>query len=142
MKKALFVVISLVTLGLLSGCQAAPKPELEGSSIKTVSGTVTYRERIALPEDALVTVTLEDISLADAPSKVIAKHRFVTNGEQVPFKFDLGFDSKKIKENHRYSVRATIEVNNRLRFTTDTVAPVITDTYKTDYVDLRLVGVK
>lgn len=36
--------------------------------MKTITGTVAYRERIALPPNAVVTVTLEDVSLADAPS--------------------------------------------------------------------------
>ena len=42
---------------------AAPKP----TETLTLSGTVTYRERMALPSDARVTVSLADVSLADRP---------------------------------------------------------------------------
>ena len=35
-----------------------------------VSGTVWIRQKVALPPDAVLTVTLSDASLADAPSKV------------------------------------------------------------------------
>uniref|UniRef100_UPI0016531E03 YbaY family lipoprotein n=1 Tax=Serratia marcescens TaxID=615 RepID=UPI0016531E03 len=37
-----------------------------------VSGTAWIRQKVALPPDAVLTVTLSDASLADAPSKVIS----------------------------------------------------------------------
>ncbi len=104
--------------------------------------TVSYRERIALPDDATVIVLLEDVSRADAPSKVIAKYKVITNGAQVPISFDLAYDTKKINFKHTYNVRARIEVNGRLRFTTDTITPVVTDGSRTHHVDLMLVGVR
>lgn len=42
-----------------------------------VSGTVWIRQKVALPPDAVLTVTLSDASLADAPSKVLAQKRCV-----------------------------------------------------------------
>ncbi|NMU26748.1 lipo-like protein, partial [Vibrio parahaemolyticus] len=77
---------------------------------------VAYRERIALPPNAVVTIALEDVSLADAPAKVLAKQTFETEGKQVPLSFELSYDSNEIKPNHRYSVRARIEVDGKLRF--------------------------
>ena len=143
MRKALFLVVAAIVTSIgLAGCQSDPQPQLEVSSTQTINGTVSYRERIALPEGALVTVTLEDISLADAPALVIGKHRFETNGQQVPIPFSLDFDSRKIKQGHRYNVRAKIEVDGRLRFTTDTIVPVVNDEAQTLKVDLRLVGVR
>ncbi|MGF1754145.1 YbaY family lipoprotein [Vibrio makurazakiensis] len=143
MRKALFLMVAAIVASIgLVGCQSEPQPQLEVSSIQTIEGTVSYRERIALPEGALVTVTLEDISLADAPAMVIGKHRFETNGQQVPIAFSLDFDSRKIKQGHRYNVRAKIEVDGRLRFTTDTIVPVVNDEAETLKVDLRLVGVR
>lgn len=126
---------------LLAGCQTS-EPLVKDQGIQTISGTVFYRERIALPEDAAVTLVLEDVSLADAPAKVIAKHKFITNGKQVPLSFDLAYDSKKIIANHRYNVRARIEVNGRLRFISDTIVPVITDEANTHNVEIMVVGVR
>lgn len=126
---------------LLAGCQTS-EPLVKDQGIQTISGTVFYRERIALPEDAAVTLVLEDVSLADAPAKVIAKHKFITNGKQVPLSFDLAYDSKKIIANHRYNVRARIEVNGRLRFISDTIVPVITDEASTHNVEIMVVGVR
>ncbi|MCW0470412.1 YbaY family lipoprotein [Vibrio chagasii] len=34
---------------------------------------------------------------ADAPSKVIATQEFTTDGKQVPFAFELGYDDNKIQ---------------------------------------------
>jgi len=140
MKKALALVMSVVLGAVLVGCQSSEKQEQP--KVDSVTGTVTYRERIALPDNAVVTVTLQDVSLADAPAKVIAKHRFETNGAQVPFEFDLAYDTKKIESRHRYSVSARIEVDGQLRFITDTSYPVITDDEQTDNVSLRLIGVR
>ena len=39
---------------------------------------VAYRERIALPDDAQVTVVLQDVSKMDTAAVVIAKQQFIT----------------------------------------------------------------
>ncbi|OED80435.1 YbaY family lipoprotein [Vibrio crassostreae] len=146
MKKALILITSLVSFGLLVGCQATSETsasqEVVAENTQVISGTVSYRERIALPENAVVTVTLEDISLADAPSTVIATQEFTTDSKQVPFAFELSYDNDKIKANHRYNMRASIHVDGKLRFTTDTIKSVITDVENTQQADLRLVGVR
>lgn len=141
MKEIILVMMSVFFGALLTGCQTS-EPLVKDQGIQTISGTVFYRERIALPEDAAVTLVLEDVSLADAPAKVIAKHKFITNGKQVPLSFDLAYDSKKIIANHRYNVRARIEVNGRLRFISDTIVPVITDEANTHNVEIMVVGVR
>ncbi|HAV6901097.1 TPA: YbaY family lipoprotein [Vibrio vulnificus] len=141
MKKIILVMMSVFFGALLAGCQTS-EPLVKDQDIQTISGTIFYRERIALPENAAVTLVLEDVSLADAPAKVIAKHKFITNGKQVPLSFDLAYDSKKIIANHRYNVRARIEVNGRLRFISDTIVPVITDEANTHNVEIMVVGVR
>lgn len=138
MNKVFMLVAAIFSAIVLGGCQSSEPAQ---GAVASVTGTVAYRERIALPQDAVVTVTLQDVSLADAPAKIIAKHRFETNGAQVPFEFDLAYHTAKIDPRHRYSVSARIEVNGKLRFITDTSYPVITDANKTNKVDLRLIGV-
>lgn len=142
MKKALLVVMSVIFSGVLFGCQSSSQPILETSAVQTITGSIAYRERIALLPGALVTIMLEDVSRADAPAEVIAKHRFETNSKQIPLEFQLDYDSRKIQENHTYNVRARIEVNGKLRFITDTITPVITDSNQTQHVDLMLKGVR
>ena len=42
-------------------------PEMTSAAETTVAGEVVYRERIALPPDAVLVVELADVSLAQAP---------------------------------------------------------------------------
>ena len=64
----------------------------DGGGVSTqdnvVSGTVTYRQRIALPATAALTVKLVDVSRADASATTIVEQRIDTAGKQVPFSFD------------------------------------------------------
>ncbi|QYO65773.1 YbaY family lipoprotein [Leptolyngbya sp. 7M] len=91
-----------------------------------VSGTVTYRQRSALPPTAVLIVSLIDISRADAAATVIAEQRIETAGKQVPFSFDMAYDRSRIQERNRYAIRAEIRDRDRLLFTTDTNHLVIT----------------
>ncbi|MHA2709949.1 YbaY family lipoprotein [Vibrio owensii] len=144
MKKTLLLVTSLLFGAALVGCQTSQNTEMESAeaSMKTITGTVAYRERIALPPHAVVTVALEDVSLADAPAKVLAKQTFETEGKQVPLAFELSYNSNDIKPNHRYSLRARIEVDGKLLFVNDTSIPVITDAEQTHEANIRLVGTR
>jgi len=94
-------------------------PEMTSAAERTVPGEVIYRERIALPPDAVLVVELADVSLADAPATVIAKRRIGPAG-QVPIKFEIGFDPKAIQKGRTYALQARIAVGERLMFTTDT----------------------
>lgn len=91
-----------------------------------VSGTVTYRQRIALPQTAVLTVRLVDVSRADAASVTIAEQRIETAGNQVPFSFDMSYDRSRIDERFTYAVQAEIRDGGRLLYITDTSYPVIT----------------
>ena len=144
MKKALLLVTSLFFGAVLVSCQSYQNAEMESkeASMKTITGTVSYRERIALPPNAVVTIALEDVSLADTPEKVLAKQLFETEGKQVPFSFELSYDSNEIKPKHRYSVRAHIDIDGKLRFISDTHNGVITDEAQTHQLDIRLVGTR
>lgn len=90
-----------------------------------VTGSVFIRQRIALPPDAVVTVTLSDISLADAPSRVISQQVFRTEGKQAPFAFTLPYNPQDIQPSQRIIVSAAITINGRLVFISDTINEVI-----------------
>jgi len=101
-----------------------------------VRGTAAYRERIALPPDAVFEATLEDHSRADAPADVIGRVRVESPG-QVPIRFEIPYDPSRIKERNSYSVRGRITVDGQLWFTTDTIHPVLTRGYPAN-VELML----
>ncbi|EIK4076617.1 YbaY family lipoprotein [Salmonella enterica] len=90
-----------------------------------VSGTVWIRQKVALPPDAVLTVTLSDASLANAPSKVLSQKAVHTEGKQAPFSFVLPFNPSDIQPNARILLSAAITVDNKLVFITDSVKPVI-----------------
>lgn len=94
---------------------ALPLPAL--AAPRTLSGTVTYREQIALPPGAVVEVSLLDVSLADAPSRTIA-HTRIAARRQVPIPFRLRFNDAVIRPGRRYALRAEIRVRGQLWFTT------------------------
>jgi len=89
-----------------------------------ISGSVTYRERIALPPTAVLEVKLLEVSKADAPATVIAEQKIATEGKQVPIPFELKLDPAKIDARHRYTVSVRILVGDQLRYVSDTAYPV------------------
>ncbi len=90
----------------------------------TLSGTASYRERIALPPDAVFEVVIEDIARADAPAKVLSRVRLDPAG-QSPFRFSIPYREEDLSSNGRYAVRATVRQGGWLLFTTETVNPVL-----------------
>ncbi|MBV7405378.1 YbaY family lipoprotein [Enterobacter sp. ENT03] len=109
----------------------APNPSTSIASTKStiaqpnVSGSVWIRQKVALPPDAVLTVTLADASQADAPSKVIAQKAVRTEGKQAPYSFVLPFNPADIQPNARILLSAAITVNDKLVFITDTVKPAV-----------------
>ena len=105
-----------------AGSAAIAQTQIQGPA---VTGSVNIRQRIALPPDAILTVTLSDASLADAPSKVIAQRAVRTDGKQAPFNFVLPFNPADIQPNARIILSAAITVNGQLIFITDTIQEVV-----------------
>ncbi len=109
----------LVLLGLLpvAGTVVMTVPSLAADVV--LSGEVIYLERMALPDNAVVSVELADVSLADAPAAVIGKQEISPAG-QVPVRFEIKFDDSVIKSNMTYALQARITVDNQLWFINDT----------------------
>jgi putative lipoprotein len=93
----------------------------------TLTGTVTYRTRQALPAGTVLDARLLDVSRADAPSTPLARAVVVTTGEQVPLPFTLTYAPAVIERGHRYIVEATLTLDGRTRFRTTTMHPVLED---------------
>jgi putative lipoprotein len=91
-----------------------------------VSGTVGYRERMALPPTAVVQVQLVDVSKQDVASTTIAETSIEAAGKQVPIPFELAYNPAAIDANRTYAVRATIREGTALLFTTTSSHQVIT----------------
>ena len=129
--RSLIAIASLLTL---VGCG----PASEGTSdnpvqasapeplpMSRITGSVSYRERMALTPTATLNLQLQDVSLADAAAEIIAE-RTISNPGQVPISFALDYDPSRIDERHSYSMRAVIRDGEKMLFTTDTHYPVLT----------------
>jgi len=99
---------------------ALPLPARAGS----LAGAATYRERIALPPDAVFEAVLIDTAIADAPARELGRVRLQPAG-QPPFRFTIPYRDGDVTPAGRYSVRATVREGERLLFTTDTFTPVL-----------------
>lgn len=83
-----------------------------------LSGTVFFRERIMLPDTAKVSVQLLDVSLADAPAKVLGEA--IASGKSPPYAYAIPYDPDAILPGHRYSVSARITDGEQLLFISTT----------------------
>lgn len=90
-----------------------------------LTGTVVYRQRMALTPQAEVQVELRDVSIEDAPSTLVAKQVISTPG-QVPIPFALEYDPTRILGGRVYAISARITDRGQLQFVTDTRIPVLT----------------
>ena len=122
------VLLALAACGDDAGPAGATIEVPSGKSPNaSVSGTVTYRERIALSPGARLEVSLRDVSYQDAAAPLIARQTIEDPG-QVPIKFKVEYNRGDIdSRNVRIRISARIiEEDGRLAFTNDTAYEVIT----------------
>lgn len=116
-RTALFLAAAMV-----AGCATSPAPP----PIRTgsLTGTVTYRERLALPPGAQVTVIVWD-AFAQLPEAKVGETTFQA-ATQVPLPFEVFFDPAAIQADHTYAARASIKVDGKVLFESAAPVPVIT----------------
>ena len=126
---AMFV---LLVLGVAGAVMPACTTSVAGKSTRVsynngvkVAGVVTYRERIALPENALINVRLLDTTSDTSPPVTLVQQTIVKPG-QVPVPFVIVLEQAKINQNHTYAVEADINVGKRTVWTTTARQSAIT----------------
>ena len=108
-----------------------------------VTGTATYLQRIALQDDAVLTVQVQDVSLQDVAATVMGEDSYATEGAQVPLPFEVPYDPAMIEDGHTYalSVRIT-DADDNLLYINDTRIPVITNGNPTEDVEAMVIPVE
>lgn len=91
-----------------------------------IRGVASYRERLMLPPQAVFEARLEDVSRADAPSRVLGQSQIT--GANSPIRFAIPYVREMISARSRYTVSARITVDGELWFVNDTRTPVFADT--------------
>jgi putative lipoprotein len=128
---------AVLALGLPLGACGSSQEEAGGA----VTGTVTYRERIALPDDAVVKVQIQDVSKMDVAAQVLSEQVMRTEGKQVPIDYSVPYEPEAIDERLSYSMSARIEDGEgKLLFISDTAIPVITRDNPTKDVEIVVVS--
>jgi putative lipoprotein len=101
-----FLSAAFLSIVLFSSPALAAKIEL--------AGQVTYRERIALPDDAALELQLVDQTLPSLPPRLDV--RATIGAGQVPLSFNLNFDDALILPGHNYALIAAIHAGGGLLF--------------------------
>ena len=134
--------LAVALLALAGAVAAAPGSAVAADTAASgkVTGFVSYEASDELPPTAVLTVKLVDVSRADAPADVVAQQVIQTSGLQVPIAYEVDYDPARIDPGHRYAIRARIDDQGSLLYTSDRVYPVLTRGAK-DTVSIELAQV-
>ena len=102
-----FLFSFVVAASLLSGCATS-------NAVVEIQGEVWYKERIALPPEAVISIKVQDVSLMDAPAVVIAEFERSDVSTPTPFQFLINRD--QFEAGHTYTIGARIRLNDKLMF--------------------------
>ena len=132
-QSCVLIAVAALAVGSAAGCRSTSPDEgpeddrtEAGSTQAKVTGEASYLVRMAVPPEAVLTVRLEDVSIADASAAVLGEQVIEMQGRQVPIPFEIPYDTSRIDERHRYVVRATIHLDERMMFTSTEAHPVLT----------------
>ena len=106
---------------LLFAIVAGFLPSTAQAAEVTISGSVFYRERMALPDNATLSVQLVDTS--QTPAGVIGETS-VNPAGQVPIAFTLTVDAARLAPENAHGLLARIEVDGAAWFANETPAPI------------------
>ena len=136
LRRDIIIGTGAMTAVLLTACaqpqpqphspHSRPNPPGPGPATQVVEGTISWRERIALPPDAELIVQLQDTSRADAAARVLGTQRIRLHTNTPPFQFRIAVDPAQIDPRASYTISARVEHNGRLMFINDTATPVLT----------------
>lgn len=115
------IALVAVTVACMPRAQAGQNP---GTAV--ITGSVSYRERMALPPDAVVDVWVTDVSPGITAAAVLAEGSFPVKGRQVPVPFELPYDPGRVAADHDYGLRAVIRTPSQTLFESGDAVRVIT----------------
>lgn len=104
----------------------------------SLKGSVFIRERMAIPADAVLTVTLSDAAGGPGATKVLAQQVKRLDGKQSPFHYLLPLQGVSIGSKSQTFLSAAITLNGKVIFASERLEP-ITSTLS-QQKDLKLVA--
>lgn len=113
-----------------------PPSEQAPGALTQVTGSVMYRERIALTPDAVLSVEVAELTPEGKPGDIISQ-QVVKGPGQVPIPFSLAINPQRIRAEATYVVTARITDGTRT-FSTTTPIPVLTQGARSSDVQVLL----
>ena len=113
------------TMAVLAAALAATVACVPQGSAGSISGEVRFARGVKLPEGAVITVRLLDITLADAPSVELGID-VIENADRLPARFRIEYDRDLIVSGNEYSLSADVRLGDDLLYVNDTVHLVLT----------------
>ena len=107
-------LIALVTL-TLGAC----------SDGNAVTGTITFDGEPSIPEGAVMTVQLRDVSYQDAAAPLIASQT-IAGPERFPVDFSVPYNPNDIDSRATYGLQVRVTLDDRLIYINDTAFDVLT----------------
>jgi putative lipoprotein len=116
---------------VLAGCswmphfgKSKPPAPAQETLMKSLAGEVDFSAVSSLPPDAILEVTLSDVSRQDAPARVIANDSISPVGAS-PANFVLTYEPKDLGDGVDFAVSARIHQGDKLLAISDTRVSVL-----------------
>lgn len=101
-----------------------------------LTGNVSYVQKLALPDNAVVEVYLLDNSTQGAPATYLSGISYTTNGKQVPLAFAVPYAGGQINASGSYVLTAYISAGGKLLFKNDSGVKVLTGGAPTSNIEI------
>lgn len=132
MTRPMKLIIGLSVAVALTACasnQSIPEPTVNPSapqaqSAMEVTGSVVYRERIALSPEAVLQVEVVEAGAEAGTESIVAQQTYAAPG-QVPLRFSVTVPGERFRPEGTYLLRARITDGSRT-FTAAQATPVLT----------------
>lgn len=133
----ILVLLSLILLG----CDSDSAQQTLKQQQLTISGKISYRERIALPKHSKLIIKLENITSAQKNGEMVAEKTISLGNRQVPIDFQLQVFKDQLNADENYALRASIQnKQGELIWTTDELNLIPTDTHEVSLGVLNLIS--
>jgi putative lipoprotein len=133
------VAAGAVALLLSEGAAFAQKDDT--SKKDKVSGTIEFKGEAQFAANTVARVTLQDVSLADAPAKMVGE-QVIKDLKKFPIPFEVEYDPAAIENGNTYAVQVRIETKDRLDYVNDTRVEVISSGKPSKDVKVPVIRIK
>ncbi|WP_241607914.1 YbaY family lipoprotein [Rosenbergiella australiborealis] len=142
--KAKHVLSGLLISVAVTSCASHPgvsvpvanDPTTQAVAPFSLNGSVFVRQRMAIPANAALTVTLSDASGGPGQTKILAQQVQTLAGKQSPFSYVLPLQGVQLGADSKAMLTAAITLNGKVIFTSDKLQPIATVVSQTKDINL------